>query len=88
MLFDDLLRSGVHLPRSSVVPQPFPHPEHVLFRRLGQGSDGWKAIQKPLVIGNHRGHLSLLEHNLTDPRLVESRRWAPWHLPRMHIKPT
>ena len=70
MLFKHDLRTAMQVARSRVVAEPRPVFEDGLDRRRGQRPDIGKALEKTLVVGNHRRHLRLLQRDLGQPDAV------------------
>ena len=83
----DLLRSPVKVPGPGIVPQPFPHLQHILFPGLRQRPDRRKAGHEARIIIPHGVHPGLLQHNLADPGSVGIPDSPPGHLPGVFIPP-
>jgi len=64
------LRAGVQVARAGVVAEPAPQ-RHDFFRgRGGEAGEVRKACEEAPVVGNHRRHLRLLQHDLGEPDAV------------------
>src|SRR5688572_16384428 len=61
------MRGMMHLPRPAVIAESLPEPQYFLFIGRGKSGHRGKPREKPLVIGNYRRDLRLLEHDLADP---------------------
>ena len=89
----DCLRDASFVPRQNfsrpalevagpgVVAQAGPEPQHLVLRRRGQRGHRWEPLHEPLVIGEDRGDLSLLEHDLRNPDRVRVARLPPGQIP-------
>ena len=61
--------------------------EDEVYGIAGKSGCGKTTLQKTLVVLSNRGNLRLLQHNLTDPRLVEPWRRAPGQVASMRVEP-
>src|SRR5258707_9941607 len=77
MLRDNLLRRLLQVARPAVVAKPGPQAQHFLLRRGGKGVNVRKALEKPLVVRNHRGDSRLLQHNFREPHAIRIARAPP-----------
>jgi len=62
--------SGVKVTGSGVVAQPLPHFEHLVEVGCGQILKGWETGEEAAVVGEHGGHLRLLQHDHRHPEGV------------------
>ena len=70
MFGDQAAGRAVQVAGPAIVSQPFPQAQNLLFvggREVGNRREGG---EKTLEIGNHRGHLGLLQHDLADPDAI------------------
>ena len=67
MLRANLLRGFVKVAGPGVIAEPCPQMQHLIHRRCRQYVHVGKARYEPLIIGNDRGHLGLLQHDLRHP---------------------
>ncbi len=74
---DDQTRGLMQIAPACVVAQPAPMRQHLILVRRGQRSDVGKASDEALIVGDHRAHLSLLEHDLRHPDAVRIARVLP-----------
>lgn len=77
MLAEDLLRCLVQVAATGVVAKPSPQVQHIIEWRRRQGGDIREARHKALVIGDDRGHLRLLQHDLRYPHPVRAALLLP-----------
>ncbi len=73
----DLAGAAVQVAGARVVAEPRPGGEHVVERAFRKSLDGREATEPALEERHHRGHSSLLEHDLGDPYPVGIARLAP-----------
>ncbi|CUJ29983.1 Uncharacterised protein [Achromobacter xylosoxidans] len=66
----DLLGAAVQVAGAGVVAQAGPVGHHVFLGGGGQRGHVGKALQEAFVVGDHRGHLRLLQHDLGEPDAV------------------
>ena len=71
------LRRALQVARARVIAQAAPQPQHLVLRRAGERGDIGEALEKALVIGNHRGDLGLLQHDFRDPDAIGVARALP-----------
>ena len=71
------LRAAVQVAGAAVVAEAAPEREHLVERRRGQARHVGKALEKARVVGQHRGHLRLLQHDLGQPDAVRIARVLP-----------
>jgi len=64
---EDLGRRAAQVAGAGVVAKSLPGLEHARLRRGGQGREGGEEAHPAFVVGNDRGHLGLLKHDLGDP---------------------
>ena len=82
-------RSGLmKLTSATVVAQAFPKSEDLRFVGSGQVLNGWKGIEKPPVVVDHRPHLGLLQHDFADPDFVRIMRAPPRQIARVFTEPS
>ena len=66
-----LVANGVgglmHMDRSAIIPKALPKFHQIIETCISKITDGWKAGQKSLIIGNNRHHPCLLQHNFRYP---------------------
>ncbi len=55
--------SALQISCPGVIPESGPKPHELLFRSLCERFCRRESFQKPLVIGDHRGYLRLLQHD-------------------------
>jgi hypothetical protein len=67
MDFLDSFCCSMQLTRSAIISESCPEPQHVFFDGRCERSRIWEPVYKSLVVGDHRRHLSLLEHDFADP---------------------
>ena len=67
----------VQIARAGVIPQSLPRLEHVVLRRIGEVANRGKPVEKPMVIGNDRIYLRLLEHELGEQNAIGVIRVPP-----------
>jgi hypothetical protein len=60
----------MQVPRPAVISKPLPEPKNLRFRSFGQSGQGRKSGQKPMKIGDNRGHLRLLQHQFADQHVI------------------
>ena len=66
----NLARRAVQVSRTAVIAETGPVPQHAFDAGPRQRTHVRKARKKSLVIGNHRRHARLLQHDLRDPDFV------------------
>ena len=59
----DLLRTAMHIARTTVVAKAAPQSEHIIGLRRRQMAYGRKPLQEPGVVLQHRAYLGLLQHD-------------------------
>ena len=64
------LSTFVQVSSTCVISKPRPMRQYVILRSFGKGLQIRETSHKPLVIGDHGGNLSLLQHNLRHPYSV------------------
>jgi hypothetical protein len=64
------LRRTVQKSCASVVAQALPCCQHLLLRRVGEGSQGGEPCHETGKSLHHPGHLRLLEHQFADQRSI------------------
>lgn len=67
---DDPVGGFVQQVASAVVSQSGPEREHVGSIGAGQVLDGWKTLEESQIVGDHGGHLGLVQHQLGDELCV------------------
>jgi hypothetical protein len=74
---DDSLCGGAKISRTSVITEALPGVQDLIFRNAGQRGEIGNAAQSLVVIRDHTGDLSLLEHALGDEDGVGVARVPP-----------
>jgi hypothetical protein len=74
---NDELRGLLHVPHARVVAEPLPEFQEPLLRRGGERGHIGQFAHPALPIRDDRLHLSLLEHDFTDPDGVRVERAPP-----------
>jgi hypothetical protein len=64
------LRAGVQVARAGVVAEPAPQRHDLGHRRRGEFGKRAEACQEARVVGDHRRHLRLLQHDFREPDAV------------------
>ena len=70
MQVSDNLRGLVQIASARIVAQAGPASEHVLLGRQRECGNIRKALDEPVVVGNDRGHLGLLQHDFRYPDCI------------------
>ena len=74
--------------RASVIAEPLPRAKYLVFGSAGQAGEIGKSAQPLLIIGNDRGDLRLLEHELGDENCVRIAGPAPGEIAPVISIPT
>ena len=77
---DDFSGTAVQVAGSGVVAQTTPQRHDFAGVGLGQGLQGWKSVQEPVVIRDDRTYLGLLQHDLGKPYRVWVLAGLPWQV--------
>jgi hypothetical protein len=83
MLGRNFLRGRVQLPRSAVVSEPLPQPQHLGFLGGREPMYVRERLRKPREVVANRGHLRLLQHDLADPHPIRIARLSPRKIARV-----
>ena len=73
----DFLRGGVQLPRTAIVAEAFPQPQHLSLVGRGERVHIRKRRDEAFEVVADRGDLRLLQHDLADPDAVRIARLPP-----------
>jgi hypothetical protein len=79
---------GVEISRASVIAEALPHAKHLIFRGARQGAKIGKSAEPLVIIRDHGGDLSLLEHELGNEDCVRVPNPAPGEIAPMPTIPT
>jgi hypothetical protein len=84
---DNLTRCGMKKAGSSVIPQPRPVHQDIVYRCSRKIFNSWEALDESLEIGNNPVYLGLLEHDLRDPYRIWILRSPPRQIAPVLIEP-
>ena len=79
--------SGSKVSRAIVITEPLPGVKHGIFRSACDGSEIRKPVEPFIIIGNYRGDLGLLEHELGYENGIRVAPIAPWEFTAIMAKP-
>jgi hypothetical protein len=71
------LGGGMKIPGAVVIAEALPGVENIVLRSAREGSEVRKSAKPFIIIRDHRGDLSLLEHELGDEDRVRIAGFAP-----------
>src|SRR6186997_3413930 len=77
----------MQLSSTPVITQSLPMPQHILLGRRRKFFNGWKGLDKTLVVRNDRGDLGLLQHDFADPDQIRIAGSTPGKFARIASKP-
>ncbi len=80
-------RGGVEISSATVVTEPLPGVENVVFRGHGKRGKIRKATEPTIIVGQHGRDLRLLKHELGDEDRVWIARATPGKIAAMAPKP-
>ena len=71
----------VQIPSPGVIAESSPVVQHVVNSGRCQRLKIREPLDKPVIIGNHRGHLGLLQHDLRNPAVIRIIGMLPRQVP-------
>ncbi len=87
MFGDHLLGGALQIARAAVVAEARPQAQHFFLRSRSKGNNAGKTGEKFFVVGDHRRHARLLQHDFRDPNAVRITILAPGQIALIIAKP-